>query len=356
MIDLTQFNPIFATELFGNTLNDYTLFLGLVILILSGLKVFELIVLVQLKRFAKKTKMKLDDMLIEMLDSFSWPFYFFLALYLSSTLIEIHDLLKKGINAIVILSLGYYAIKSVNTIITFFTEKEIKKRKRKDKKHDVSFLKVISKIIKGVVWVIGIMFILQNLGIEITPLIASVGIGGIAIAFALQNILSDLFSSFSIYFDKPFETGDFIIIGTDMGTVEHIGIKTTRIKTLKGQELIVSNTELTSTRVNNYKRMKKRRIVFPIGVIYETPSKKVEKIPKIIEDIIKKTDGLTFDRAHFKAFGDFALIYEVVYYVNSKDYSKYMDSQQKINFAIKKAFEKEKIEFAYPTQKVYVSK
>ncbi|MBR9676483.1 mechanosensitive ion channel family protein [Candidatus Woesearchaeota archaeon] len=345
-----------ATSYLGNTMYDYVLFLLIFAGITLALKMFELSIFSIIKKLAKKSKTKLDDMLIDIFESLRWPFFFFIALYFAIKTISVHELINKGVDAIIVITLGYYTIKSLNTIITFFSRKEIKKRQKEDKKTDISFLKVMTTIVKGVVWVIGAMFILQNLGIEITPLIASVGIGGIAIAFALQNILSDLFSSFSIYFDKPFGIGDFIVIGSDMGNVEHIGIKTTRIKTLQGQELIVSNTELTSTRVNNYKRMEKRRIVVPLGVVYQTSSKKLERIPKMINDVFKTVKGVTLDRVHFKSYGDFSLNFEIVYYVNTGDYLKYMDANQEINLKIFKAFEKEKIGFAYPTQTVFLEK
>ena len=195
---------------------------------------------------------------------------------------------------------------------------------------------------------------LSNLGIEITPLVASLGVGGIAIAIALQSVLGDLFAAFAIYFDKPFKEGDFIIVGNDMGTVEKIGIKTTRIQTLQGQELVVSNSELTNSRVNNYKKMKERRVVTNIGVEYSTPTKKLKKINGIVKKAVETTKESRFDRVHFKAFGDFSLNFELVYYVTSPDYVKYMDVQQEINFKIREAFEKEKIVFAFPTQTIHV--
>ena len=205
-------------------------------------------------------------------------------------------------------------------------------------------------------WAFGGIFILSNLGIEITSLIAGLGIGGIAVAFALQGILSDLFSSFSIYFDKPFRIGDFIVIGDNMGTVERIGIKTTRIRTLQGEELVVSNAELTTTRVQNYKKMQNRRIVFQLGVTYETPEEKVKAIPELLRTVITDIKGVRLDRAHFASYGDSALIFEVVYFVESGDYNQYMDLQQSINFGIMEVFGKEGIEFAYPTQTLYLKK
>ena len=173
---------------------------------------------------------------------------------------------------------------------------------------------------------------------------------------ALQNVLSDIFASFSIYFDQPFKKGDFIIVGEDLGVVQKIGIKSTRIRHLHGEEVTISNRELTSARVHNYKKMENRRVVFNIGVVYSTPSRKLRKGVEIIKDVIKGIRDVELERAHFKSYGDFSLNIEVAYHVLTGDYGKYMDIQQEMNFAIKERFEKEGIEFAYPTQTIYYSK
>mgnify|MGYP000314634949 CR=1 FL=1 len=159
-----------------------------------------------------------------------------------------------------------------------------------------------------------------------------------------------------LFRSKPFEIGDFIIIDDKMGSIEYIGIKTTRIRTLGGEQLICSNTDLTNSRVHNYKRMEKRRVVFSFGVTYQTPASKIKKIPSIVKDIIQRDEGNTFDRAHFSSYGDFSLNFEVVYYVMSADYNIYMDRQQEINISIFETFEKENIEFAYPTQTILFNK
>jgi small-conductance mechanosensitive channel len=186
--------------------------------------------------------------------------------------------------------------------------------------------------------------------------VAGLGIGGIAVALAAQAILGDLFSYFVIFFDRPFEIGDFIIIGDFMGSIEHIGIKTTRIRSLGGEQLVFSNTDLTNSRIRNYKRMEKRRVVFKLGIVYQTTTSQVKEVPGIIKTAIENVQDTVFDRAHFATYGDFSLDFEVVYYVLSGDYNKYMDIQQDINFEIKEEFEKRGIEFAYPTQTLFLEK
>jgi small-conductance mechanosensitive channel len=232
---------------------------------------------------------------------------------------------------------------------THWLKKEVDETKKRD-------VKGIVPIIKVVIWSIGIIFLLDNLGFKINTVIAGLGIGGIAVALAAQALLGDLFSYFSILFDRPFEIGDFIIVGDYLGTIEHIGIKTTRIRSLSGEQLVFSNTDLTNSRVRNYKRMQKRRVVFQLGVTYQTTLQQVKEIPQIITDVIKNVNDTVFDRAHFSSYGDFSLNFETVYNVLSSDYNKYMDIQQEINFAIKEEFEKRGIEFAYPTQTLFMEK
>jgi small-conductance mechanosensitive channel len=156
--------------------------------------------------------------------------------------------------------------------------------------------------------------------------------------------------------DRPFQTGDFIIVGDVMGTVKHIGIKSTRIESLWGEEIVVSNKDLTEARVKNYKRMENRRIVFEFGVTYQTPSAKLRKIPEIVKKIIEGIELADLDRVHWKNFGDSALNFEIMYQVHTADYNEYMDVQQEINLQLKERLEKEGIEFAYPTQTIYVHK
>jgi small-conductance mechanosensitive channel len=206
-----------------------------------------------------------------------------------------------------------------------------------------------------VVWAAVLLVLLDNLGVNITTLIAGLGVGGIAVALAAQNVLGDLFSSLSIVLDKPFVVGDFIVIGEFMGSVEHVGLKTTRLRSLSGEQVVFSNTDLLNSRIRNYGRMFERRVVSKIGVTYQTPAGKLRRIPTIIRDIVEAQDKVRFDRAHFQTFGDSALTFEFVYYVLTPEYNYYMDVQQSINLALFEQLAAEGVEFAYPTQTVFVS-
>ncbi|WP_186342977.1 mechanosensitive ion channel domain-containing protein [Allochromatium palmeri] len=202
------------------------------------------------------------------------------------------------------------------------------------------------------IWMLVLVSVLSHFDYPITGLIGALGVGGIAIAFAVQNILADVFSSMAIILDKPFRVGDFIVTGDTLGVIEQIGVKTTQIRSLSGEQVIMSNTELLNSRIHNFKRMRERRVVFKLGVVYQTPPEMLERIPAMIEAIVRGQERARFDRAHFFEYADFALTFEVVYYVQGADYTLYMDIQQAINLAIYRAFREAGVEFAYPTQEI----
>ena len=304
--------------------------------------------------WAKKTKTTVDD---EILANIRLPIYlavFVIGLYYALTPISLLQPYETEITLIFtlieILLVTFAINRVINVLVAWYAEKS-KKRKKEMSAH---LLFIMKKILHAIVYIFAILFVLYAFNVNLSGALVGLGVGGIAIAFALQNVLSDMFSAFTIYFDRPFEIGDFVILGDDAGTVKKIGIVSTRIQTLQGEELVVSNQELITTRIRNFKQMKKRRVSFNFGVIYGTPSSKLEKIPDMIKSIIESMDIADVDRVHFKEFGNFSLNFETVYYIRSKDYNTYMDTQQEINLKIKKAFEKEGIEMAFPTQTIFV--
>jgi len=220
----------------------------------------------------------------------------------------------------------------------------------------VAAMDIVSFLVRVSVWAIVFLLALDNLGVNITALVAGLGVGGIAVALAAQNIISDLFASLSIVLDRPFVLGDFLAIDDLYGNVEKVGLKTTRIRSLSGEQLVFSNNDLLNSRIRNFGQMVERRIVFALGVVYQTSHEQLEQIPKIIEDIIVKQELARFDRAHFQRYGDYALNFEVVYYVESSDYKLYMDIQQAVNLEIFRRFAEAGIQFAYPTQTLFVER
>ncbi|MHA6493602.1 mechanosensitive ion channel family protein [Pseudomonas borbori] len=211
---------------------------------------------------------------------------------------------------------------------------------------------IIAIMVRLLVWAIMLLSILANLGVNITALVASLGVGGIAVALAVQTLLSDVFASLSIGVDKPFEIGDFIVFGAVAGTIEHIGLKTTRIRSLSGEQVVCSNAELLRQTLHNYKRMNTRRIVFKFGITYDTPTEKVREVSQLVADVVKAVPDTRFDRAHFLSFGEYDLTFEVVYIVLSSDFNKYMDIQQEINLKLLDEFRQRDIQFAFPTRRL----
>lgn len=339
---------------FNNRILDYLICLATFLISIISIQIFKSILLKRLAAWAKKTATTIDDFLIEAIKKKLLPLLYFGAIYLSLQSLTLNPALDRGIFVLGLILLTIYGVRFLLSTIIFALETYwVKKEKDIAKKQG---LKGMLTVVKFIVWSLAIIILLDNLGIKITALVAGLGIGGVAIALAAQAVLGDLFSYFSIFFDRPFEIGDFIITGDYLGTVEHIGIKTTRIRSLGGELVVFSNTDLTNSRVRNYKRMDKRRVVFKLGVTYSTGLQQLKEIPVIITDIIKGINNTAFDRAHFFSYGDFSLVFEIVYYVLSRDYNIYMDIQQEINFKIKEEFEKRGIEFAYPTQTLYLNK
>lgn len=211
---------------------------------------------------------------------------------------------------------------------------------------------IIGIMIRIVIWTMMLLSILANLGVDITAMVASLGVGGIAIALAVQTLLSDIFASMSIGVDKPFEIGDFVVFGEVAGTIEHIGLKTTRIRALSGEQIVCANADLLKQILHNYKRMNTRRIVFKFGITYSTPADKVREVAALVKRIVDNVENASFDRAHFLAFDDSQLTFEVVYIMQVSDYNTYMDAQQEINLQLLEGIREMDVQFAFPTRSV----
>lgn len=355
-IPATSIWAVFGTKVFGNTIQDYLIFTAAFFALIAAMSFFRNVVLHKMEKLAQRTKNLTDDFIIAQLRLLGWPLYGIISIHLSLTLLSVPGSISRLVWYATLLVAIYYLGKSVHEVIDFGTRRIIEMKQQKEEEFDHTIIFFFGKALKVFFWAGVILLLVSYLGYNITGIAAGLGIGGIAIAFALQNVLKDLFSSLSIYFDKPFQLGDYIVVGDDAGVVRNIGLKSTRIQTSRGEELVVSNSELTSTRIHNFKRLERRRTVFTLGVTYETPYSKLEKIPKLIASIFEKVDGADLDRVHFKEYGDSALKFEIAYYVDSGDYTTYLDINQRLNLAIKKAFDKNKIDFAYPTQTVLVKK
>lgn len=337
----------------GNRVQDYLVSLGMMAGLCLAVKLADWIIIARLKTLAEKTENRYDDWLISALDKRGVPLLYLGAFYLGLKRLALSPLVLKLVNLAFGLVLAYLAVR----LLSLMLEKALEtyRRKKGGAEDQPQAMKGLLGLAKFILWTLALLILLDNVGVRVSALVAGLGIGGLAVAFAAQKILGDLFSYFSIFFDRPFEIGDFIAIDNFSGTVEHIGIKSTRIRSLSGEQLIFSNTDLTSSRLRNYKRMANRRVVFRIGISYHTDQERLRRLPELVAGIIRDIPGAIFDRAHFASIGDYCLSYEIVYFVEGGDYLKYMDIQQRINLGIMETFAREKIEFAYPTQTVYVS-
>lgn len=336
-------------EFLNNQINDYLLALSILIGGSIAIKVIKNISFRNLKRWAARTDNIYDDAVIKIIERDLVPIAYIGTGYLAVNNLTLHPILDRVIEALVIIVTTIFGVKLFTASIEYaikiywFTY-------HRDNINVEQSINALLPAIRVLVWLIGIVFLLDNLGFNISAVVTSLGIGGVAIALASQGVLQDLFSYFSILLDRPFELGDFIIVGDYLGTVEYVGIKTTRLKSIDGEEIIIANTDLTGSRIRNFKRMRKRRIVFKFGVVYETNHEQLARIPVLIESIINNTENAIYDRAHFSGYGEYSLDFEVVYFINTNDYNVYMDAQQQINLSINTEFAKHNIEFAYPTQ------
>lgn len=335
---------------FSNTLGEYAIALLIFVGLYIVIWIVESFILSRLRNLTKRTKTNFDDSLIQAIETINHSFYLFIAFYVSVKTLTIHSAFEKTLAVILIFWIVYQFVEFLDEIMKYFINRKIKQ----EDKSTASALRLVRKITKGVLWVLGLLLVLSNLGVNITSLVAGLGIGGVAIALAVQNILSDLFSSFSIYFDKPFVVGDLIVVDDVTGTVEKIGIKTTRIRSLKGEEVVISNQRLTNAKIENYKKMDERRIVFSLGVKYSTPHETLEEIPQIIENCIKSVDQTRFDRSNLVEYEDSAIKFETVYYVESQDFNVYRNKHEQILLKIRKELKKKDISMPFPTRTVHV--
>lgn len=309
----------------------------------------------RLAALATQTATQWVDVLAALIARTKLVFLIVVSIFVASAFLELPVRIQSIISNLFVIALfiqsGIWGVTFITRLLESYRQDALENNRA-----EVTTINLIGLISRIVLWSIVTLLVLDNLGVNVTALVAGLGIGGVAVALALQNILGDLFASLSITLDKPFIIGDFLIVDEHMGSVENVGLKTTRVRSLSGEQLVFSNSDLLNSRIRNYGRMFERRVVFSIGVTYETPREKLRRVPEIIRTAVEAQNETRFDRSHFMKYGDYALMFETVYYVLSPDYNIYMDIQQSIYFAIHEDFEQEGIEFAYPTQKLFVHK
>ncbi len=346
-------NEFLKQKYFDNTIQEYLLALGILVLTFFIIHFFKKFFLKRIKNKIEKSGDNKFHYVEKITNRLVVPVLFLGAVYITLEYLSFGKEADKVISVIYIIIFTYFIIRFCISLVRFLLDRYFQKNRGEE---ELKRIQPLYGIINLLIWIIGLIFLLDNLGFHVSTIVTGLGITGIAIALAAQALLGDLFSYFVIFFDKPFEIGDFISFEGNSGSIEKIGIKTTKIRSLSGEQLIVANSKLTNAVLHNFKRLEKRRMVLKLGVTYQTPLKKLEAIPEIVKNIITKNELVEFDRGHFISYGDFSLNFEFVYFIISPDYKTYMDIQQKINYDIFREFEKEKIEFAYPTQTIFINK
>lgn len=339
---------------FDNTVQNYLIAGAIIIGGILLLRLFRKMLLKRLYKWAEQTETNLDDLVVKAMERFGLPMLTFLVIYWGLNYLTLSPKVQRIVEVATAVVITFFIIRLISTTIQVALQSYVSKQEGGEEK--VKQLKGVMIIFNMVIWMLGALMLFDNLGYDVTTIVAGLGIGGIAIALAAQNILGDLFNYFVIFFDRPFEIGDYIVVDDKKGTVEHIGVKTTRLKSLTGEQLILSNSDLTKSRLHNFKRLERRRILFTLSIVYQTSFDQLREIPVLLKKIIEDQPNVTFDRAHFASYGPSSLNFEVVFFVENSDYNFYMDTHQNINLRIYEEFQNRGIAFAYPTQTVILAK
>ncbi|MFS2216012.1 mechanosensitive ion channel family protein [Telluria sp. Tellsp104] len=337
---------------FNNTTLAWLTALGIAAGVALALYIVKRLGVHHMRKLAERTETRLDDIAVEALDGTRLLAIVIMGLFAGSKFLvlplEVHLFATRAAIVTGLIQAAVWGHRALRAWLTDYYQSRAGDPARATSAAAVGF------IAQTVLWTVLMLMVLDNLGVNITTLVASLGIGGIAVALAVQNILGDLFASLSIVLDKPFVVGDFIIVDKYLGTVEYVGLKTTRLRSLGGEQLVFSNADLLKSRLQNMTRMSRRRVVFTVAVAYETPTDKLRLIPPLLTELVKAQEGVTFDRAHFAGMVAPSLNFDVVYWVESADYVRYMDIQQEIYLQLMDRFAALEIEFAFPTQRLHL--
>lgn len=339
-------------SLLGNSAERWLIALGVFVVATLVFRTLRGIMHRRLKRVTDATGFAWDDLLVELIARTRTLFLLVVAAWAAALAFDFGPQGQTWMSRLLFLALLLQGAAWSNRALMFTVDRQRTKEDiggaRRTTLAAVTFLGRLALF--SLILLLG----LANFGIDVTALVASLGIASLAVALALQGVLTDLLASVSIVVDKPFEIGDFIIVGDFLGTVEHIGLRTTRIRSLSGEQLVFTNDDLLGSRIRNFKRMQERRVVFGFGVEYGTPRELLAEIPQVVRDIVDSLDETRFDRSHFKAFGAYSLDFETVFFVLTPDFNRYMDIQEKINLAIVERFSEREIDFAFPSNTVFL--
>lgn len=341
------------TEYFDNTLASYLLAAAAFALVVGTFLIGRRVLLARLKAFAETTETDLDDFAVELLGKIRTPECYLVGFYFATRSLTFDHRVDRLLHVLVVIALSYRAL----TMLQLGAEYGVRRLMTGpgSDQSDKDTAKTVSMLLRGLLWTVMLIFVLDNLGINVTSMVAGLGIGGVAVALAAQAVLGDLFSALAIHLDKPFVAGDFIVVDGFEGTVERVGVKTTRIRALSGELLVMGNSKLTSSTIRNYKRMHERRVVLKFGLPRSTPEPVLAEMPAAVRALIEKDKELRFDRSHLSGVGDSSLDFEAVYYVLNADYARHMDAQQRLLLALVGEVRRRGLDFSYPTRTLFVA-
>ncbi len=342
-------NQVLQYQIWNNSGKEYLMALAIFLGLTFLFKFFQLVVLSWLKKLARKTKTKKDNLAISLVENISRPLYFLVALYLGLNQLNLEPKVGKMIYAIFVLILVLEAVLLLQRIVDYVIHSKVKKSKVKEEvdREREAALRVFGQITKMFIWIIGFIFVLSNLGIDVRSLIAGVGIGGIIVALAVKDILGDVFVSLFIFFDKPFRVGDYIVISpTERGVVERINIGNTYLRADHGQRLIIPNKKISSATVENFQKIVWRQTSVVLGISHETSQVKLKKIPQWIEEIFSRYENVELVRVVFHDYANSGLNFKVVFRVWEKDYENYAQAKSQINYDIFEKLKHEKVKQA----------
>ncbi|HXY32491.1 MAG TPA: mechanosensitive ion channel family protein [Gemmatimonadaceae bacterium] len=337
----------------GNTVQAWGIALGTAAAAFLALVLVRRVAIRKFEKAAPRTPTHVDDLAVAQLKSTRYFFLLVLSLELGSLMLEQPVSTKITLRTFTVIATLVQVGLWLTEFVRFWAE-EVGERSGGDAGSRMT-ISVVAWVGRVVLWTIVLLLVLENLGVDVTALVTGLGIGGVAVALSVQNVLGDVFAALSIMLDKPFVVGDQIDIGGIVGTVEDIGMKSTRLRSVTGELVIVSNGDLLKSRIRNNQRAQERRVLFTIGVVYSTPPDTLARIPTMIEQIIAAQENTRFDRSHFSAFGDSGLLFETVYHITNRDYKSFMDAQQQIYLELARRFAAEHIDFAFPTRTVLLS-
>ena len=348
-------NEYLNTVWLGNTLGAWLTALGILAAGVGILVALKILVIGKVFRLASRSANEIDDLLVELLRRTRMSVLIVLVIAAVVFMVLVVPVpARTFFKFIAVIALFFQGMAWGNGIISFWMQRYAVRRGMTTGP-SAATVGALVFLVRIALFVVLLLFALDNLGFAIAPLIMSLGIGGIAVALAVQNILGDLLAALSIILDKPFVVGDFIVIDTHMGTVEHIGLKSTRIRSLTGEQVIIGNADLLKARINNHKRRVERRSVFTIGVTYDMTPARLERIPVIIREAVERQALTRFDRSHFSSYGDSSLNFETVFWVLSPEYNVFTGIQHAINLEIFTRFAEEGIQFAFPTRTLHIA-